>query len=331
MDNKKLWQTVISAVAIVWIFCISFAVSMKVAENKREKATTAFIPQTQTSTTTTTSTTMSTTEGTTMKRNPVVGNYVTVEATVGDPDWLIAEQSSIAEASSIKASEEASKKAEQTTTTEKKSSIPSTKAEIINAYITGVNALKKEANFTLSVKDQLNMTIDEMTGGSLVQSFADAILAEQNKTEPDVYTFSGGVDSAKGVIPTAVIAPLNRDASVNNDAVLTAEATPSGSGYKVKLTLVDEVQTYTTPAPNHLTTVEVVDVAPLLPSGATIDSLEMRYTGTTIEATFNGDGKITSMRHYLCVSECTGSGSFTLIPISVKIHGDFISEYTITY
>ncbi len=330
MENKKLWQTVISAVAIVWIFCISFAVSMKVAENQREKATTAYIPQTQMSTTTTTSTTMSTTEGTTMKRNPVVGNYVTAEATVGDPDWLIAEQSSIAESSSIKASEEASKKAEQTTT-EKKSNVPSTKAEIINAYINGVNALKREANFSLKVKDQLNITIDEMTGGSLVQSFADAILAEQNKTEPDVYTFSGGVDASKGVRPTSVIAPLNRDASVNNDAVLTAEATPSGSGYKVKLTLIDEVQTYTNPAPNHLTTVEVVDVAPLLPSGATIDSLEMRYTGTTIEATFNGDGKIISMRHYLCVSECTGSGSFTLIPISVKIHGDFISEYTITY
>lgn len=327
MENKKLWQTVISAVAIVWIFCISFAVSMKVAENRREKATTAFIPQTQSSTTTTTSTTMSTTEGTTMKRNPVVGNYVTVEATVGDPDWLIAEQSSIAEASSI----EASKKAEQTTTTEKKSNIPSTKAEIITAYINGVNTLKRESNFTLSVKDQLNMTIDEMTGGNYVQGFADAILAKQNKPEPDVYTFSGGVDVEKGVRPTGVIAPLNRDASVNNDAVLTAEATPVGSGYKVKLSLIDEVQTYTTPAPNHLTTVEVVDVAPLLPSGAKIDSLEMRYTGTTIEATFNGDGKIVAMRHYMCVSECTGSGSFTLIPINVKIHGDFVSEYTIKY
>ncbi len=337
MDNKKLWQTVVSAVAIVWIFCFSFIVSMKVADKQRNAATTTSL-LTQ-ATTASTTTTKPTTTGTTMERNTAVGNNVSVEVSVGDPDWLIAEQSSKAEASSKKAEEE-SKKAEQskttnTTTTKPASntaSVPSGKADIINAYITGVNALKKQQNFSLTVTDNLDITIDDITGGTAVQNLADSLMA-QNVSEPENYTFIGGVDSATGSTPTQVIAPLNRDASVNNDAVLSAEATSTGDGgYTVKIVLIDELQTYTTPAPNHLTMVEVVDVEPLLPTGVTIKSLDLTYTGTTIEATFNKDNKIINMLHYMCVKECTGSGSMAaVIPITVKIHGEFTSQYDITY
>lgn len=334
MNNKNLVQTLVSAVAIVWIFCISLVVSLKVAENKREAATTAPI-QTQT-TASTTQTTTETTTGTTMKRNPVVGNNVSVAVSVGDPDWLIAEESSKAAEASKKAEEESKKAAEAksttaVTTTKPASIVPESKADIINAYITGVNKLKKEQNFTLTVTDELNITIDEITGGSAVQSLADSLMA-QNVNEPITYNFANGLDSATSSTPTAVIAPLNRDASVNNDAVLTAEATPvAGGGYKVKLTLIDELQTTTAPAPNHVTTVEVVDVEPLLPAGVTISTLNITYTGTIIEATFNSENKIVSMRHYLCVKECDGSGTFTIFPVTVKIHGDFISQYDVTY
>lgn len=328
MENKKLVQLIISVVAIVWIFCMSFIISMKVAENSRENASTTLPPITQQYTTAAPKPIQTTKLVTTMPRQEGIGNHVSVQVSVGDPDWLIAEQES-----SRKAEEEAANRTttKKETTTKPKSIVPEGKNEIINAYLVGVNQLKKEQNFSLTKEDTLNIYIDEITGGSIVKGLAENMIAN-GQTPPESFTFVGGTDAATGNTPTQVIAPLNVNASVNPDAVTSATATPtSDGGYKVKLTFVDETQTYTTPAPNLSTMVEVIDINELLVNGITIKEVYFLYSGTTVEATFNKDNKITSMKHYLCVSKCEGNGSLSMIPVSVAIHGDFTSVYTVSY
>lgn len=335
MDNRKLGQLIVSTIAIVWIFCISFIISMKVAENSKEKATTTFpITQQQQHTTAPGKPASTTNPVTTMPRQDGIGNHVSMQVSVGDPEWLIAEQEA-----SKKAEEEASKKAEQEalknttkpSTTKPKSNVPEGKNEIITAYINGVNQLKKEQNFSLNKEDKLNITIDEITGGSVVKGLAENMISN-GQTPPESFSFVGGVDANTGSTPTQVIAPINVNASVNPDAVTSAVAAPtSDGGYTLKLTFIDETQTYTTPAPNLSTMVEVIDINELLVNGITIKDVSFLYSGTYIEATFNKAGKITSMKHYLCVSECVGNGSLAMIPVSVVIHGDFTSIYNISY
>ena len=92
-----------------------------------------------------------------------------------------------------------------------------------------------------------------------------------------------------------------------------------------------ESQTYPNETVHHKNVVEVVDVASLVPNGATVNYMDMAYSGTTIEATFDSTGRITYMRHYLNVSQCQGSGSMSIFTMNITLHGDFVSAYTITY
>lgn len=328
MDNRKLGQLIVSVVAIVWIFCMSFLISMKVAKSQREKTTTLPVVTQQQQHTTAPQLAVTTKPVTTMPRQEGVGNHFSVQVSVGDPEWLIAEQES-----SKKAEEEAAKNttAKKVTTTKPKSNVPEGKREIINSYINGVNQLKRGQNYSLYKDDKLNVTIDNLPNIPGAQSVADSFLSA-NQKEPITYNFAGGVDSTTGLTPNNVVAPLNVDAAVNESAVSSATAEPmSGGGFKVTLMLEPETQTYTTPAMNHSTMVEVVDVAPLIPSGVTVTRLEMRYTDTKIEAVFNKDGKITSMVHYMKVEKAEVDIKALAFNVSVNIHGDFTSSYTITY
>ncbi len=327
MDKKKMITTVVSAVAIVWIFCISLIVSMKVAHVQRDKVT-----ETQPySETTTASTKPATTKATTTgERIAGIGNYVNVLASVGDPQWLIDEQSSIAAAESSRAAEESSKKAQQEEE-EQKSKIPSTKQEIIDAYTVGVNNLKNEKNFTLGKNDTLEITIDDITGGALLKSAANTLISS-NEPVPETYSFSGGIDSATQMTPTQVIAPLNINAAVNPEAVSSATVKENtDGGYTVKIALIDELQTLESPAPNHYTMVEVVDESLLASGGMTINKLDITYSGAYVEATFNSDHKIVSMYHYLPVSKCVGQGKLIGIDGDVLIHGLYTSTYNVSY
>ncbi len=328
MDKKKIITTVASVVAIVWIFCISFAVSIKVAHVKRDRSS---ITQPNIETTTAPSTTPTTTKPTTTgPRISGIGNHAAVSASVGDPQWLIEEQSSKAQAEASKKAEESSKKAQQEEE-ERREKIPKTKQEIIDAYTVGVNNLKAEQNFTMGKNDTLEIAIDDITGGALLQGAAENMM-KNNEPVPESYKFVGGKDEATGMKPTELIAPLNIAAAVNPDAVTDATVKEnSDGGFTVHIALIDELQTMDAPAPNHNTMVEVVREADLAMAGMTITKLDITYSGAYVEATFNKDQKIVSMYHYLPVSKCVGEGKLMGIPGEVLIHGLYTSTYNVSY
>ena len=324
MNQKKIIQLAVIAVVGVWIFCMSTLLSVTVGRRIIASQTTApvvTVPTVPSTTAPPTTTAAPTT------RLPVGGNAVAADVSVQDPDWYVEEQESIKISQVID-------EVNRTNTTEKadksKSNIPKGKAAIIKAYVDGVNKLKASTDFSLYKDDKLNLTIDKMPAESIAKSMAESLMQQAQK-KPITYNFVGGVDAQTGKKPNEAIAPLNVSASVEESAVTSAVASKTADGgYKITLLMIPELQTYTTPAKNHSTMVEVVDITPYIPKGLTVKTLDMSYTDTKIEAIFDKDGRIISMIHYLKVEKAVANVNF-IIDVEVIVHGDFVSNYTFSY
>ncbi len=327
MNQKKILTMALIAVAAVWLSCLTSVVCVTMIRDSRAAQTTA--PSVSVTETTTAATTTTTAPHSTTERLPVDGNIVVTTVQVEDPEWLVQQQASIY-ASQL--AEQISNSLTTTApTTSDNSNVPTGKAEIINAYINGVNTLKKTGNFTMHKNDTLDMSFDSITGGAIVQSFADSIL-QQNQKVPLTYSFVNGTDAATGATPLSAIAPLNTYAAVNEAAVITANSAPdSTGGFTIELVIQDEQQTHELAAPNLSTLVEVIDVTPLLPAGASLKELQITYTGTKITASFDKNGNITSIMHYLNVDYAKASGGYGMLNVTMEMHGNFTSKYTFTY
>ncbi len=324
MNQKKIIQLAVITVIGVWVFCMSTFLSVSVGRKMLSAQTTAPVVTVPTVPSTTAPTT---TEAPSTTRLPIGGNIVMADVSVEDPEWYVEEQESIKVSQVID-------EVNRTNTTEKtakpNANVPSGKTAIIKAYVDGVNKLKASTDFSLYKDDKLNLTIDKMPAESIAKSMAESLMQQAQK-KPITYNFSGGTDAGTGLTPNQAIAPLNVAATVEESAISSAVASATqDGGYKITLLMAPELQTYTTPAKNHSTMVEVVDIAPYIPKGLTVKNLDMSYTDTKIEANFDKDGRIISMVHYLKVEKAVANVNF-IIDVEVIVHGDFVSNYTFSY
>lgn len=329
MTYKKLAQIAVIIVAAVWIFSIIFAVG--ITKINRNNASQTEPPSLTTSNQifapATTAVPPSTTQPPTLPPVSIDGNnQATTAPTVGDPDWLIAEKES------IKASEEASEKAER------EKNVPKTKSDIISAYVNAVNKLKNTKSFKVVKTNTLNMQVDELTGGKSIKDMAEKLIAQNSPKGSVTYTFKDGIaqetdGEQAGKSPDQVIAPMGRPCAITESFVKSASAAPDGNGgYTLKLTFNSETQTLDGEASGHADSMEVIDLEALgLPSGTKLEALSIVYDNSYIEASVSKDGKITSMKHYMQVTSASGNGKYLVIPVQMKSHGDFTSEYQITY
>lgn len=319
MDQKKIIQVISIFVAALWVFCIVTVISVKVAtKNQLEAVTlpdlTAAIPPTSFMPATTAQQTNQAEQATT--ETPTMhGNNVITSAQVDDPQWLIDQ----------KESEKVS---------QAQANIPKTKSEIVGAYITAVNNLKEEKRFTLVKTDTLNVEIDEMQP-SYVQKIASSIIDRNTNTEPVTYRFVNGIDAANptdALSPNQVIAPMSKTASIDDSLVKSATAKAGSDGsYTLKLTLGKQKQTLESEAKGYSTLMQTIDIDAFMPSNASIESLNITYDNGTIEANIDKDGRITHMKHSLKVTDGNGNGKYLAKPVTIKMHGDHVGNYDISY
>ena len=324
MNQKKIIQLAVIAVVGVWVFCMSTFLSVSVGRKMLASQTTA---PAVTAPTVPSTTAPATTEAPSTTRLPVGGYIVMADVSVEDPQWYVEEQESIKVSQVID-------EVNRTNTTEKvtkpKSNVPSGKTAIIKTYVDSINKLKASTDFSLYKDDKLNLVIDKMPAEGIAKSMAETLMQQAQK-KPITYNFTGGTDAGTGLTPNQAIAPLNVAATVEESAISSAVASATqDGGYKITLVMNPEIQTYTTPAKNHSTMVEVVDITPYIPKGLTIKTLDMSYTDTKIEAIFDKDGRITSMVHFLKVEKAVANVNF-IIDVEVIVHGDFTSNYTFSY
>ncbi|MGN0467126.1 MAG: hypothetical protein ACI4GY_00190 [Acutalibacteraceae bacterium] len=325
---KKYIQIAAIAVAAVWVFCIVFVISMKKVQNDSSAAgitdvptaSTASIETFESSTAATAAPT--TTETTTMPFVSIDGNNVTTAVSASTPQWKLDEE----------AGSEAEKETEkETETTKKEVIIPTEKKDIIDAYISAVNKLKNTENFTLIKTDKLSVTIDDVTGGSAVRSAAQKFISQNSDDTPENYVFSGGKTS-DGILPNDVIAPLGKSASLSATDVVSATSKEGSNGaYTVTINLGNQKQTLTSAAPAYSTSMEVFDIDSLGLGSMNISEMDIYYGNSSITAKIDKNGRITSMTHYIEVTQGSGKGRVALVSASVKMHGNCTTTYKITY
>lgn len=207
-------------------------------------------------------------------------------------------------------------------------------AQVASLYVDAVNKTKGYQDFTLTREDTLNLVIDEATGGSVVKNFANSFVSSKAPHSVETLVFAGGVDqNGSGETPANALPPVTGAASLDPAALISANAVPNEyGGYNISLALIDEVQSLNAAAPNHAGTMEVIDVSALgLPSVISISGLDIFYSGATINAVTDSEGKILTMTHHLPVSQATGTGKAIGLTAEMKMHGDFTCVYTVTY
>lgn len=333
-SQKQLVQMAIIIIVALWVFCLTTVVAVRVAKANTQPQVTTNPPTNFAPATTTQGQTQAPSTQFSQPAVTIDANNVTTVASVDKPQWQIDEEES------IKASQEASKKAEEAknTTTTKKANIPSSKKEIIDAYLTAVNKLKRTDKFTLVKTNELKIELDDIQMGSgsslnTAKNLVDSYIKNNAGVETTTYNFVNSMDSTTGKSPSQIVAPFEDTATVSADLIEKATATEGKNGsYTVTLTLGKQTQTMDTPAPGYSTLMHIITLDQIgLSSTITVSEMTIVYDSGKIEATIDKDGRITSMTHYMNVPEGVGKGKMTFIPGSLYMHGDFTETYQITY
>ena len=309
MEFKKLVRILSISAVGVWLFCLSFLVAYQVTEKQAQKYTTT-LPQIVTQTPINQGDSTPTTQPTApLPTNPIVD----------------------ANATSPTQAPQGEAPTQPTQAPQQISNVPSTTAEIVAAYVNGINTLKATPNFTCLRVSKLNVNIDKISGGSIVEKAANMVI-EQNQIPPTTYTFVNGVDAATGVTPMGILPPPNKQSIINESFIKSATATPTADGgYTLRIDLNDEAHIYPGQADNLVNIVEVVDTSALIPAQATTHYVEIYYSGVYVTANFDAQGRMTYTKNYMEVKEMRGSGSMMGFTMTVEGHGDFYGEYSITY
>ena len=313
MDFKKLVKILSIAAVTVWLFCLSFLVSYQVAEKQSQKYTTTLPPI--------------------VTNTPVIpGNTdFPTQPSPTDPTIPAAPNVNVDVTVPTQGQQQGETPTAPTAPPAQTLKVPSTTSEIIAAYVNGINTLKATPNFTCLRTSKLNVVISKISGGSIVEKAANMVI-EQNQIPPTTYTFVNGVDAATGVTPMGILPPPNKQSVINESFVKGATASPTeDGGYTLRIDLGDEAHIYPGQADNLVNIVEVVDTSALIPAQATVNYVEIYYSGVYVIANFDSQGRMTYTKNYMEVKQMRGQGSMMGFTMTVEGGGDFYGEYAITY
>ena len=206
--------------------------------------------------------------------------------------------------------------------------VPQDKNAIVSQYINAINGLKNSGNFKLNYNTGMNVSVDEITGGSLAQKILQSAINDATVVES--YNFVNGTDGSKGVTADNILPPANSGVTLVLDDVISADViSQSASGYTVKLVLDEEHLTTNQMPGRHANCLPPLEMD-MSESGLTINSYNVTFSNSTIVARFDGQGRLVYIEN-TAVSpgmECTGTAVITM---SLKMHGNITTVYNITY
>ena len=329
MNSKKLFHIITILTAGIAIALTGTLIATKLA--KKQEETTATFPQLSTSVTS-----VSTTQprSTTVPREtvPIGGNSVITTVTETKPLWKIEEEASISASIAQSKAKTTTKKGQQKTTKKASGIVPQSRADIIEAYLKGVNNLKKTKNFSLIRQSKSKMNIEDITGGYLVQQVAQTLAKYEDVSLTEDFDFRLGVDSSTGFTPNDVIPPYEGTAKLKDSAVhsTSAKALADG-GYTITIKLKSETQSYDHEPASHKAITEISDNIEEKFRSVEIENYELNYNATTITALFDKNNRITYIEHYVPISDATVTGMISYVPLTVSFSSEDIVQYDITY
>lgn len=253
--------------------------------------------------------------------------------TTAAPQTTIAETINVETTATTAASGTPTATTEATTAASKPSSIPSSKDEIVNKYVEVISAAKKEQNVTIHEVSKVDLECTSCSV-SFLTGTVNSLLPTFMKPYEGTYTVKNGVEEGGTKTANDFVLPKGRDCTLTPAGIASATATPEGDGYTMTLKFVPETSTFdgtnSTYPDHHQSAMAPLNLATLeLPAGAKITNANMSYSGATIVATVNGDGKLTKLVLDLPM-EGEGTGKLGA-SLSVGIKGSNSETYEFTY
>ena len=217
------------------------------------------------------------------------------------------------------------------------SAIPSNPKEVAAKYNEVINALKQQKNVSIKKVGTVNIECTDCSVGILKGAVNSILKGFMKGTDETVsFTDGKGTNSAgEEVLLNHYIVPADREAAVTENDVVSATASPEGSGYKMTLTFKSEQASYAngsgTDPISHKTAMDPLNLATLeLPMGAEITEASMTYPGATVEATVDGSGNLVKL-HLNLPLEGSGTGNLKGMSLSVGLKGVLDDNFEITY
>ncbi len=219
------------------------------------------------------------------------------------------------------------------------SAVPSTPAEACAAYCKAVNDAKAySGNATVRRIEQIDVGVDSCSVAALKGTLDKVVRSFITSSDETFEMVNGAYQNDKGETRTMNdrLYPGGRNVTVAeaNVTSATAVATPDG-GYTVTLKLPSETSvfdngTVTSSPTNHLTAVDPLDLATLNLDPVKIVKADMKYSGATVEATVNAEGKLVKL-HINLPLEGTGSAKIGPAGLDLGVSGFMDTTFEITY
>ncbi len=166
-------------------------------------------------------------------------------------------------------------------------------AEILAMLGDAVNKTKAYTS-TLSVKhvETFDANVTECTGGSTVASIANSVVSSIAAPTDEVLTFNGGTATDSEGETVTILLPQKGNFRLTMDGIKTITATKNGDEIVVKVTLVEETVDHTVFPTFNAAGVGYLDLSTLDLGVLSIDTANMIYPGSTIEAHIRPDGYV---------------------------------------
>ncbi|MBQ7295552.1 MAG: hypothetical protein IJW86_05085 [Clostridia bacterium] len=214
--------------------------------------------------------------------------------------------------------------------------IPSTKAEIAAAYNKAVNGTKNYTGAVHVKKDStIAIQITDCPGGDAVKKIVQPVVDKFAGSSTKEFDYNNGVavDDANRKLFDH-ITPGGREAKLTEAGIANATATPAGDGYKMTITLVAEKSSFdgtnTVNPVNHESIMDPLNLATLDADPITITAADMDYPGATVEATVDGEGRLTTLSIKMPL-DGSGTGKAAFITATIGLAGSLDDLYTFTY
>ncbi len=198
------------------------------------------------------------------------------------------------------------------------------KAELVNYYNNCLKKTYSQRAFTVTKTEVVDVQIKSLllngSQSNFLQNAANSILESNKKKAANnsgTKSFSGGnvADNERYILPTNLYA----------NAVRSASASKSGSGYVVNFTLNAESCNFTTKPPYNSSCTFPLDINEVdLGNLGQITSANFYYPGTTLQATIDGNGRVVKTYVVMPLNVTNAEGTGAGQTVTAEISGQWL-------
>lgn len=192
-----------------------------------------------------------------------------------------------------------------------------TVAQVVNYYNTSLKNTYNLPKLTIDKVENIEIVIDNVTpGGNLVTKVGNKIIESYAGETPSSASFANGKSTSGGDDAQEFSMHVNLvPAGVKSAAVKKV-----GSGYEINIALKPEKATLQNRPTYNSQCVNPLDLGSVDLFGITITQADFNYPATTLKATVDASGRVTSATTYMPMNG-TGAGKFVGVGGSATVHG----------